>query len=192
MAMTTKDPILLNQLLRLDRETGRLYWRQRGLEWFQGAKRPAQACAAWNSRFAGKEALIANKGEGYRRGRILDMDHLAHRVVFAIANGRWPDADVDHRDGDPGNNRPGNLREATKPENMRNRLGNKRGATSSSYCGVCWSKSAEKWMAYCSDREGKRRHIGVFSEEVDAAHAYDAAAREWHGEFARTNFPVTP
>ncbi len=37
--------------------------------------------------------------------------------------------------------------------------------------------------------EGSRKTVGYFLNEKDAAAAYDKAAIELHGEFARLNFP---
>jgi hypothetical protein len=37
---------------------------------------------------------------------------------------------------------------------------------------------------------GKTSFIGSFLVEEDAAHAYDAKARQLHGEFACVNFPL--
>lgn len=38
-------------------------------------------------------------------------------------------------------------------------------------------------------REGKLNYLGTFENEIDAAKAYDAAARLYFGEFSRLNFP---
>jgi hypothetical protein len=36
---------------------------------------------------------------------------------------------------------------------------------------------------------GKRIFIGSFKDELDAAHAYDSAAKQFYGDFATLNFP---
>jgi hypothetical protein len=58
---------------------------------------------------------------------------------------------------------------------------------SSIYKGVSFDK---KHKTYRSDISffNKTIFIGNFKSEIDAALAYDAKARELHGEFAYTNF----
>lgn len=48
-------------------------------------------------------------------------------------------------------------------------------------------KKSKPWFAQVK-RDGIKHYLGTFSLEEDAARAYDAKARELHGEFARTNF----
>lgn len=95
----------------------------------------------------------------------------------------WPL--VDHRDGDGLNNRRANLRPATRAENNRNRrrsLSN----NASGFKGVCRDRG--KWRAYIYV-DDKQHHLGMFPTAEAAALAYDVAALELHGEFARLNFP---
>lgn len=186
MADSHRIPVsVLRQLIRLDPNTGNLYWLPRGPEWFtDGAHSATHACARWNSRYAG--ALAGSSSNGYRQVMILKVAIMAHIVVFALRHGRWPDGIIDHHDGEPSNNVPNNLREATQRQNLQN-VGSKGGT--SRFCGVDWRASRGKWRARCRDGTGFRHNLGHFMDEEDAARAYDAAARQFHGEFARLNFP---
>lgn len=176
-------PTALRLLLRYEPETGRLFWSQRGKAWFSDA---GQA-RSWNTRYAGREAFRNLNLNGYLMGYVLDSNLVAQRVIMAIVDGKWPDDDVDHIDGDRQNNRLVNLRHATRAENLRN-SGSRKGS-SSRFCGVSWDKARGRWTANCTDKVGHRRHLGRFVDETEAARAYDRAARHWHGEFARLNFP---
>ena len=91
---------------------------------------------------------------------------------------------TDHRDGDGLNNQRSNLREATVSQNQRNARGARN--SSSQYKGVGWQSQIGRWRAYIW-LDGKSKHLGTFTDEVEAAKAYDAAAREHFGEFARLN-----
>lgn len=59
---------------------------------------------------------------------------------------------------------------------------------SSSFFGVSWNASKNKWQGNLNV-SGKRTYLGSFVNELDAAHAYDNAARIRCGECAKLNFP---
>lgn len=61
---------------------------------------------------------------------------------------------------------------------------------STGFRGVSVSKNKCKWDA-CISRNGKTVFLGAFSDPIEAAKAYDQAARELHGDSARLNFPTT-
>lgn len=95
---------------------------------------------------------------------------------------------VDHINGDTLDNRRCNLRHVTFHGNtmsQRRPAGN-----TSGYKGVARHKASEKWAAYIRV-EHKRIHLGLFSDIVEAAMAYDNAAVAAFGDLAVTNFPNT-
>jgi hypothetical protein len=94
---------------------------------------------------------------------------------------------VDHRNADSFDNRRANLRLATPSQNCCNSRRDK-SHTSSCFRGVSFSKRAGKWVSAIR-ANGKRLWLGQFDNEIDAARAYDNAARIYHKDFARLNFP---
>lgn len=98
-----------------------------------------------------------------------------------------PDGIPDHIDCDALNNRRSNLRYVTRTQNQQNRR--KLASASSPYKGVFVDKRRPGvWRAKIETEQG-RVYLGSFSTEHDAARAYDAAARNHFGPFARLNFP---
>ena len=174
-------PAMLRRLLRYDARTGKLWWRWRTPDMFTDrGHSAAHQCAKWNSCFAGKEALTGQQPRGYKRGTVAGHVHYAHRVIWAMQTGKWPEHDIDHEDTDPSNNRWGNLREATPSQNGCN-TGLRRNNTSG-FKGVHWNKHAKKWHAQI--RGGKVRYLGLFNSAEEAHAAYCAAADKHHEEFA--------
>lgn len=175
------SPEILRKLLRYDPETGKLFWRERGVEFFKDEC----FCRSWNTKWAGKEAFKANLN-GYKGGGVLGKTYKAHRVIWAMEKGYWPKYDIDHINHNTKDNRLENLRDSEKFQNMANMSRHK--DSLSKYLGVCWSGKHKKWKAEISKR-GNRFHLGLFGDQTSAALAYDEAAKRLHGEFANLNFP---
>ncbi len=106
---------------------------------------------------------------------------LMHRQITSCPRGK----DVDHKDHNPLNNQKANLRICTRSQNIANGLPQK--DTSSKYKGVYWHKRGKKWVAYIMVNY-KRFHLGCHDSEIDAAKAYDTAAKKHFGKFAYLNF----
>lgn len=185
------EPEFLRDLLCYEPDTGRLFWEYRLPEMFtfKGGHTVEHTCAKWNAAYAGTPAFTYVMSNGYLQGNIFGKLYLAHRVAWAIQHGEWPSTLIDHEDRDKRNNRIKNLRLATKSQNAAN-TGSTLGG-SSQFRGVCWSKAAEKWVAYIS-HDKKRKHLGTFADELSAAKAYDAAAISIFGKFAAPNFMENP
>lgn len=174
----------IRQLMSYDPETGRLFWKERGPEWFVGTPQsPSKLAAWWNIRFAGKEAFTPTNSRGYHTAAIFSNMLLAHRVAWAIHYGAWPEAFLDHINGDRADNRIANLRQATAAENGRNRGPQKNSVTGIK--GVGWCKKSQKWRARVIYQR-KQHVVGYFDDISEAADAYAVAVKQYHGEFART------
>lgn len=104
-----------------------------------------------------------------------------HRVIMDAPKGMQ----VDHINGDGRDNRRSNLRLATNAENCRNRQ--LPSVNTSGYKGVVFKSEFGKWRATIGVNSS-RIHLGYFESPIEAARAYDEAARKYFGEFARTNF----
>lgn len=159
-------PELLRKLLRYERLTGLLFWRERTPDMFKDSERSSEwACNNWNSRFAGEEAFTAINAQGYKVGAIFDMMHRAHRVIWAMETGAWPINEVDHNDHVRTNNIWDNLNDVTHRVNQMNAT--LQTNNTSGVVGVYWDKSREKWMAAIKIMN-KNKYLGRFDDIEDA------------------------
>jgi hypothetical protein len=168
----------LRQILSCDFETGALTWKKRDVSMFNHSSQDAgRHAASWNSQFAGKVAFTSRHNKGYMRGVIFGEHYLAHRVVYALANGEWPKDQIDHKNGIRSDNRLVNIRSASRSENNRNakvRTTNKSGVM-----GVAWCSRREKWRARIRS-SSKQIHLGYFNCKSAAA-IVRAVASAKHG-----------
>jgi hypothetical protein len=154
--------------LRYDPETGDFYW----------IKKP--------SRFANDKCIGAIAGAVSATGRryieLRGKAYQAHRLAWAFAYGSWPEGLLDHKDGDPLNNRLDNLRAASSSQNAWNKRISR--ANTSGYKGVSWHATAQKWRARFWAHK-KSISLGLFDTKEQAYTAYRQAIEKHHGEFAR-------
>lgn len=161
-------------LVSYDPETGKFVWR-----WREG-----KCKGNFNNQYAGKECGCHDKN-GYLiisvkvDGRLVTLK--AHRLAWLITYGEIPKGDIDHIDGNEGNNTIANLRDVPASINMRNQRmmkNNKSGIT-----GVSIDKRTGKWAANAKSND-KNHYLGRFSDINDAAKAVKEF-REAHGYTGR-------
>ena len=112
---------------------------------------------------------------------------LAHLVYEHYHGPIPPGYEIDHRDLDPTNNVPGNLRLATRSQNRANtpaHRDNKSGYKGVSLTGRGWFL-ASVGLNYCQFT------LGIYTCKHEAAWTANLAAKILHGEFARAN-PIPP
>ena len=105
-----------------------------------------------------------------------------HRQIMSAP----ADMQVDHINGNPLDNRRENLRICTPAQNTCNRKAVVN--SKSGYKGVTKKNSSRKWIPEIR-KDGKKLYLGSYDTPEEAAKAYDKAAKEIFGEFAKLNFP---
>lgn len=104
-----------------------------------------------------------------------------HRFILGVTDSKLQ---VDHIDHNGLNNQRSNLRIVTASQNGSNRRPKINGR--SKYIGVCWDKKQNKWYAQLK-KDSKVFNLGRYSNEIEAALAYNEAAKKYHGEFSNLN-----
>jgi hypothetical protein len=114
--------------------------------------------------------------------KINQITFMAHRIVYALHHGRDPyPLEVDHINRNPLDNRPENLRVATRSENASNKgvqANNKSG-----HRGVTFCRKTGKWQAQIGHNK-KCIFLGRFATPQEASEARNRAEKQIHGEFS--------
>jgi hypothetical protein len=111
-----------------------------------------------------------------------DATAFMHRTIMLPD----PRQQIDHVNHNGLDNRRANLRVCTPSQNCASQRVS--GLGTSPFKGVFWHKQTAKWAAFIKV-DYQPRYLGLFTDDREAALAYDAAARDVFGEFALTNFP---
>jgi len=110
------------------------------------------------------------------------VSYTLHRVILEFNGVDLTNRFVDHINGNGLDNRKSNLRLANDRNSSQNR--SRRSNAESPYKGM-W-RDGNRWRAAIGVN-GKRVNLGTFSTVEEAAKAYNDAAIEYFGEFARLN-----
>lgn len=156
----------LRSILSYNRKTGRLHW-----------KRDNRGSNPKKGNFAG-----GYRNDGYYYVGIDGALYYSHRVIWAIITGAWPKDRIDHKSGDPSDNRWRNLRQATHAQNLHNTSRHKNNKTG--YKGVQQIKGCSRFYARLRVNNVVHR-LGSFPTAEQASAAYKKAAIKFHREFCR-------
>ena len=146
------------EVVRADFEAGKLFWK---------------TTDANKNAVIGEEA--GNIGAGrYRRVSIDNGLYLVHRLIFALANRRWPSGDLDHRNRDRLDNRLENLVECSRAENRMN--SGVRSDCISGLKGASFDRQRNRYRAEIKLGGGRRKYLGSYKTAEAAHQAYCRAA----------------
>jgi hypothetical protein len=111
-----------------------------------------------------------------------------HRLVLGLSKGE----EADHRHHNKLDNRKSELRKATDHQQSGNRRGRLTGRKTSVFKGVHWNTEMSRWRAQIGKKDATKRtrmhFLGYFTDEVEAARAYNAAALAyWGADYAYIN-----
>tara|TARA_R110000764_G_C10832583_1_gene363096 strand:+ start:130 stop:651 length:522 start_codon:yes stop_codon:yes gene_type:complete len=136
--------------------------RDGSIEWF-------------NRKYQKNKRTFGFNTNGYRGVKINWKQTYVHRVLaIAFLGAADCDSQVDHINGDKGDNRIENLRMVTASQNNK-AFQKKRKGCSSRYRGVHLERKTGRWVASINPKQG-RMHVGTFGTEDEAAAAYDRVA----------------
>jgi hypothetical protein len=120
-----------------DYRDGKLYWKQ----------------SVGQRIKVGNEAGSKSKTTGYRVVGYGGKSYAAHRVVWLMHTGKWPDGQIDHMNHDRCDNKIQNLRVTTPSENRKN----------SAQLGITYRAKKGKYeVTYCG------KYVGLFVSKQDA------------------------
>ena len=144
----------VSSVLSYDHTSGRFLW----------------LAGKFNGRIAGN-----SDARGYVHIGFGGRKYLAHRLAWLLHHRSMPASKIDHINGNPGDNRLCNLREATQVQNMQNAKAHRGSITG--LLGV--TKHRRKYRAQIL-ANGKKVHIGLFDTPIAASEAYFAAKKDLH------------
>lgn len=126
----------------------------------------------------GYRAGCQDRVNGYWVLKVMGFQCKASRLAWLYMTGEWPENEIDHKNTIRNDNRWENLRpgdRSTQLANQRQRTEHKKGV---------YLRKSGRWMAQIQ-RPDVRRNLGTYDTQEEAHAAYQKAALELHGEYAR-------
>ena len=108
-----------------------------------------------------------------------------NKLVYVINEKHTDTKDVIYLDEDSESNKDDKSKKTNKLDIIKEKLAEERKPRSSKFRGV--SRNGKQWQVLIMIKQ-KKRYIGNFSDEEEAAREYDKIAIQFHGPKAKTNF----
>lgn len=175
---------VLLQRMRLDRDSGLLYWTDSKLNSAKVRGKEAGNDHQHTTCHKAGKVYIRPRVSIYREIKLNGKSVRAHRLIWYYVYGTEPPEVIDHKDGDSLNNCPDNLRASDHKKNSGNRRAVLGG--SSDYIGVSYNKRSKKFRAAIWI-DGKDYSLGMFDTEIEAHLAYSKRAVIERGMDAETS-----
>lgn len=136
---------------------------------------------AHNGRFKAGEIVGSKDAHGYLTIWIDKTSYKAHRLAWLYAHGKWPDGEIDHKNGLRSDNRLTNLR----PANSSQQKWNSKKIWAHNTLGVRGVyRAKDKFVAYITIKQ-RRKYLGTFATLAEAADARSEAEDKYYGPFTR-------
>jgi hypothetical protein len=147
----------LQEIMHYDPQTGEFRWR---------------VCA--NPDSCAGEIAGSNMRSDYWCIHIDGRGYRAHQLAWLYMTGEWGGPAIDHRDGDPFNNRWRNLRRSNLSNNAS--LSRRQRSNRQGFAGITLDRRSGQWTA-CISKGGRGYFLGRFATNEAAHEAYATAAR---------------
>jgi len=158
-------------------DTGKLTWADRDCPYFDKSKVGLDVGYVSNTRNYDENTLLLEVG-----GRRIKI--VVARLCWLVYTGNWPSYTVDHIDRNSLNNKWQNLRDIKQSDNNKNKSPYRCKIFKGAY------RAGSGWRVLVVSG-GKSHWVGSYKCLGKALKAYDAKAKELHGEYARLNLPKT-
>ncbi len=172
----------IRDAMTYDAITGHFIWNRRPRHHFALEREWKRWNTRWPGRVAGAEQFTTRGSKSKITIKLDNTSQPAHRLAWALFHGEAPeDALIDHRNGDPFDNRLENLRLADNATNQWNRAHSVR--STSGIKGVTWAAEQSKWKGSIR-ANGEYYHVGYFPTKAETAVAVAKASLRIHGAFS--------
>lgn len=144
---------IIKEYIRYDSDSGVLYWKKR--------------YSNSNNISVGDEVGSKRK-TGYRDFSFKGKKYQTHRIIWLFEHGKMPSGEIDHIDGNVGNNHISNLRDVSKRENAQNKRWHRAGKLVGAY----WDNEKRRWISRARVPLGRHKYLGSFKTAEEAHAAY--------------------